>query len=538
MARKSWFVGRTLHGVKRNWFYGKTESLGSNSASLTSHALVTGVNTTDPDQEREPPPPPTPVTFPTHDERRATVWDSRRPPPTLESLFSKVSKPSDITSQHIEALNISILPACPVTDLLPLAADGGSYLPPFIEFGNPYTEEAEARMGYRRRDVDDRLAELRTKNDTAFRTINRTLPKGARVERLAHMRKFFEGLEWMSSYWDCSLDQYYDGNEHDDGGEHYAKRQRLESDSPAVMDPYTSSCMAQRTCIPAQAIKCHDGSNQMVRRHERDRKGLEHCSADNANAASSSNGQTVFDPAPIQISPTRMRYKGRRTSTGHAMPDVYRSDTARAFVEGTVWPFRTTVSPPRTVPFVQIGKLKVPVRQTAAVYRMPTDRTKGRQGWLEGPLLSLQARPETDFQGGDVQQNEAKARLDLTREIGALLQTAQERRREGRTEVRPGEGKWWTTKPRWGGGPGGEVENEIGNSDIVAVAAEILDSGKTQTGQKAVDAREGRKRKMPALLWKELKRGRSLWDPKTNYAAIGKDPNSQRDEVRIHPEST
>jgi hypothetical protein len=47
--------------------------------------------------------------------------------------------------------------------------------------------------------------------------------------------------------------------------------------------------------------------------------------------------------------------------------------------------------------------------------------------------------------------------LDLAREVGVMLLLAQERAREGKEEIKPGEGKWWTSTPRWGGGPGGSM---------------------------------------------------------------------------------
>ena len=42
-----------------------------------------------------------------------------------------------------------------------------------------------------------------------------------------------------------------------------------------------------------------------------------------------------------------MRYKGLRTASGRYMPDHFRIETVRGFVEGTVWPFQCSVHPPR-----------------------------------------------------------------------------------------------------------------------------------------------------------------------------------------------
>lgn len=130
--------------------------------------------------------------------------------------------------------------------------------------------------------------------------------------------------------------------------------------------------------------------------------------------------------------------------------------------------------------------------------------------------MGVQVRADTDFADNDGQTLEPKSRLDFMREIGGLLQLAQERRRAGRTEVKPGEGQWWTTKPRWGGGPGGEVEGEAGNADIVQMAEELLDGVKERRGK---DGGKGpRRKKTPALLWKEIRCGSGYWDPKVSMS--------------------
>ena len=154
-------------------------------------------------------------------------------------------------------------------------------------------------------------------------------------------------------------------------------------------------------------------------------------------------------------------------------------------------------------------------------------------------MLTVQVRPETDFDAPNVDQAHSamRARLDLTREIAGLLQCAQERRREGKTEVRSGEGKWWTTRPRWGGGPGGEVEVDEGNTDtlrkdVLGVAEEILGAPKAKGPGKL------RKRKTPAMLWKELKPGGKTWDSKTSYQAIGREPDSPYDQASPDAQNT
>jgi hypothetical protein len=141
---------------------------------------------------------------------------------------------------------------------------------------------------------------------------------------------------------------------------------------------------------------------------------------------------------------------------------------------------------------------------------------------MEGPLLGLQCRPDVNF--GSTGNLEAESYLDAVRELGGLLLLAQERHREGKTEQQAGLGKWWTTKERWGGGPGGEVESIENNADPEPKAQEKL-SGRNPDGSKM------RRRPTPAQVWKILKPGNPLWDPKVAYEAIGRDKSVEWDDV-------
>lgn len=290
--------------------------------------------------------------------------------------------------------------------------------------------KVEAPEAVKRKEFDERLAELRFDNDTGIRVITRTPRPGSVKPRLAYTRKFWEGVESVAQYWDTSVDDYYEapvaGKEND--GEKDAKRQRTDS-SPSVLDLQTKSSQADRT---------HDLMTQMF-----------------ANDVPN----VIVEETEASAQSTHMRYKGRRTATGSDMPDQFRADMVRGFVQSTLHPFGGQVAPPRTMPLVRINKLNVPVRQTAAVYRVPKDRQRARNGFLQGPVLSIQCRPDIDFESDsqNAKQRAAKSRLDTIRELGGLLHLAQERQRQGKTEERSGVGQWYTTVPRWGGGSGNEV---------------------------------------------------------------------------------
>ncbi|KAI6814390.1 hypothetical protein KC332_g2067 [Hortaea werneckii] len=478
----------------------------------------TGVSATDPEEERDPPLEPTPVTFPTYQSSHAADWNDSKAPPNFQTLFARILKPADVSREHQDSLNIEIQPQCTSDDLLPLASDGTSYLPSMAPQqainAASYSDatKVDAATSRKRKDFDERLAELRVDNETAYRTLTRSLRNGVKAPRLAYMRKFWEGLENMGQYWDCSKDAYSEAPPSEEDGEQSAKRQRLES----TRNGHREGPNTQNTANPDgdEAHTSEGASSETERKRNAPANAVRDLMSTSSLAESS-----------------ELRYSGWRTGTGRNMPDTFRADAVRAFVEGTVWPFQCTVSPPRQMPIVHFGKLRLPVRQTAGVYRLPKDRMKARQGCLEGPILALQVRSDTDFVDDDGCPLEGKSRLDLMRELGGMLQIAQERRREGKTEVRPGEGKWWTTVPRWGGGPGGEMEKEEGNADIVQASEDLLEGIKEARGRKKKDYSQGRVRKTPAMLWRELKCGSSTWDPKLDYTAIGKDPESPYDEV-------
>ena len=538
MTKTSWFVG----GVKKKTKKTKTSEWTANTFIFDVELMLQNAGAsfggTDPEEERDAPPEATPVTFPTFEQMEGHAWTQDDPPPEFQSLFSKIVKPSDISEQHVKALNISVLPICSVNELVPEAPDGASYQEPAIP--TPASAAAlpekpthgETETARKRRDFDEKLAELRIDNDLAFRTLSKTVATGVRPPRIAHMRKFYVGLESMSQYWDCSLDRYYDLNEADRGenGEQAVKRQRLEngfSPKGSPMELSTPTLEQSLQVMRSNAPKNGSKSTELAASEE---------------DMEPKQCQATADEVPLPASPpsvtpepqTRRRYKGRRTSTGREMPDQFRTDTVKAFVEGASWPFHANISAPRAA--LEFNKLNLPVRQAGSVYRIPNDRLKFRSGWREGPILRVQVRAETEFQDEKGEQHEHMARLDSLREIAALLQLAQERRREGGEEVKPGEGMWWTTKPRWGGGPGGEAQNEIGNTDILQMAEEVLDASRSKESKKVPGPANGRdqKRKTPAMLWRELKVGSGNWAPKIGYIAIGKDPGSEWDKVCLY----
>lgn len=76
--------------------------------------------------ERDPPAQPTPVTFPERRPLSNDAWADPASPPKLQPLYSKIVKPSDISDEHLNVLNVQISSDCAPEDLIPISPDGTS----------------------------------------------------------------------------------------------------------------------------------------------------------------------------------------------------------------------------------------------------------------------------------------------------------------------------------------------------------------------------------------------------------------------------
>lgn len=513
----------------------------------------------DTQSERPPPPKPIPVTFPS---LKPPVPSTSTPPSSwtteqgagIFAHFLTLRKPSDVTQDTLALLNVTFEPECDFETLLStLSNNAQSYLPPKSwlhspeQNSTPPTNSVPTLLSNGRRAPDQREFYMRAKelfysNNDAFSTLTRKGGSCPVPPRLAHFRKFWEGLDNMAYYWDNSLDEYISPNSEATSDDQSlsstltgTKSQRQETQEETNADgaaKTTSTLDASRKCEPRKKAKLGAMNNQMVAQSLNSRDQADALIA--AQASETTPGRVLPERiAPSNVSwPPHLEpqnapydlsngsYRGYRIGNGAEMPDQYRVDCVRSFIEPIAWAFGVTLSQHRRPPVLSLGNMRVPVRINSVVWRGPQDRAKARQGWMEGPVLGIQCRPDVNF--GSTGMLDTESILDATRELGGLLLLAQERAREGKTEKRSGEGKWWTTKQRWGGGPGGEVEGAEGASD-------------TNTDDKPVsrnrDGSRTRRRPTPLELWKVLKPGNPLWDPKTVYERVGKDSSVEWDDV-------
>ncbi|KKY14614.1 hypothetical protein UCRPC4_g06673 [Phaeomoniella chlamydospora] len=506
-------------------------------------------------KERSPPPSPVRLDFPRSVPQPQTTPLTKSSLRNLRRILLNLKSHEDVKREHLEALNVKVTTDHSFEDLIPVSTqnliprngEGPPSARPQLSNGMPCP-------GPEKYDIVER--ELRYSNDDAFRELVRLPPlPGKQRLRITQTRKFWAGLEKMSQYWDTSADQLYEGPVHPEDSVQNGNVADLEG--PA----------------DAKRIKMDDNRTPS----ESDPMNIDQKSDELSNKESSQS--------PSQDQEIRLRYKGRRIGNGRTMPEELREETVRGFVEMIAWCFGCQVTMPSMPPRLSVGTLLFPVRHTFTVTRTPRDRMQARKGFLEGPIFVIQCKNEVSFRNEDDRVGDGHAEAtDLFREVGAVLLLAQERARQNQVEILPGSGKWWTTKARWGGGPGGEMEvppegvtdeppTSVTNpaatppssenkskppplspvTEKTSVADSIVAKAERRIARASgkSSSSSGSRRLSLAERWKILKPGSSLWDKKMQYLQIGKVKGDDFDDiyllssinthisllhVRIHPE--
>lgn len=492
--------------------------------------------TSDPDKERDPPAVPTPLDFPVH--RLPDVEGPDAALRDLHSLLASIKRPQDISLDRFKPLNVHVDNDVEVNDLFPKDQAQGLPPPPWeddlaAQSTKPSGDTPRPLMSneypYPTKDRFDILkAELLLDNDDSFREVAR-LPvvQGRSRVRVTQTRKFWTAFERMSQYWDGTIDHYYD-RPPSPKPDAEASEDKMQEDNP--FDDTIQSDPAVDTAQPNS-----EGSDMDVDGPEKE------------PASNGSAGDEEPQPSTVR------RYKGRRIGTGHEMPDEMRDETIRAFVEMVAWPFGCQVTVPTLPPRLTVQNLLFPVRQSFQASRSPRDRQVARTGILEGPVLVAQCRPETSFRvHGDSPGDGIGEVCDLFREVGGMLLAAQERAREGTQEERPGEGKWWTTRARFGGAQHDDILDDLVRGTGMPLPESMLKESSKPSTLESENSRKRHKfeyhcasslarrpsamRKMSSSeKWKILQPGTSLWDKRMRYMQIGKTKESPFDDVGFYP---
>lgn len=416
-------------------------------------------------KSRQPPPPPTRLQFPRHPTDEELGLTSHTTQEIFE-LFRTIHKTGP-TLEHLQCLAVQSIKELGLDQLVPdgyLPDDSWNQDPATAGGSNvfpsplPSTVMMSNGVPVPGHETYFKSAkELLYSNEDAFGALERKAMPNQPPIRLAMFRKFWENLFQVASYWDPSLDNYEN-------------------------DP------------------------QELQQHAMDID-----SSVDTKAADHDNNQKP-----------KQTYTGRRLGTGRDMPPRFRDDTIFTFVEAVAMAFRCRVEHPRIEPKVKLQNLLIPVPQTGAVYRGPKDRDLARRGIVEGPLLGIQSSAQVVFRRPEDLEDTSQGEIaHVLKEVGLMLSIAQKRARDGQQEPDPSEGKWWATKPRWGGGSGGEIGTQE--------EKEEEDPNGSSKGRKRP------KKSSPIDNWRKLQPPPRTWDKGVLYLQVGRDKRVEHDDVFFPP---
>ncbi|TGO68609.1 hypothetical protein BOTNAR_0022g00170 [Botryotinia narcissicola] len=434
-------------------------------------------------------PPPTPLTFPSSTPQSPEHVSSDDVP--LVTFLQTIHQPTDIKLSHFERLGIHVVPNVSPQEFLP----DPSFLPPDEEWTNISEEDLEdattasknllsnGNKGPGVKAYLDRRRELSIDNTAAFRTVRR-IPQ-IKGTPAARLGNAYEFYKNLEVF-----SGYW-----------------VDTSLPKITTP------------PSDAAE---------------------------NGAENQNGVTKEGEAAIPLH----QQTHVRTGTGSQLPHEFSQGLTNSFIKLVAYDFGCNVSFPRVEPRLHIHPPKsesiFPPSQFSAmgitmIYRSPTDRNSSRAGILEGPLAALSCRSSTSF------STPLDSNLDLAREVITILLTAQQRNREGKSEKPFGEGKWWASVPRWGGGKGGPIGKEIETTSSSSSSASsssgdksIMSDIKSKIGginslpslqsitserrppqKKPRTTRQGGQSQMYEN-YRKMVPPTSTWDKKVRYMAIGK----------------
>ncbi|KAI0157080.1 hypothetical protein GGR52DRAFT_565190 [Hypoxylon sp. FL1284] len=389
-------------------------------------------------------PPPTPIRLPKCNPQLHDT-DDEKSERSLVRFLQRLHRPTELNEAHFAALGVHVHPDAPTEDVVPDPA----YLPSASGWDGLDLDEINRRDDTFRRDLSnggksprarsyvERRTELSVQNQAAFRTVRRIKPEpGEQGARLGTSYEFFKQMELMAAYWDDT--------------------------SLPPLTPEAEEPPPPLPPRPADADSSAETPGQV---------GV--ASAPESNARSEE-----ADSSTEPEKPQRVTY---RTNRGSQMPPEYRHNFITAFVKLVAYDFACNVTPPRVEPRLQLlspppstaRKSAASSSQMASYFpsgcvflsQSPTTREDGRAGLVFGPLAAVSARNTTGFGAGGA--GAVDELVDFGRELVAGLITAQHRAREGRAETRFGEGKWWATEKRWGGGEGGPIGREVDGDSVV-----------------------------------------------------------------------
>ena len=435
--------------------------------------------TQDDTKPRAPPPPASTAVFPQYSTSGPSDYAivTKLEPSQMQELFRFKRPLTEVSIQHLEALNLQLHLNTPLEELV-----SKGFLPPKEwerepnvteeEMSQPSSETLSNSMAIPSHEAFYlRNRELHYESQDVYDFLARKVTPGKESAKVTHFRKFWISLHKVGTYWDSSMDKY---------SEEATGANGVSGESSSAMDIDNKQAPSSTT----------------------------------AGATSSSNGQGAT-------------YTGRRYSTGSAMPISHRMDLICDFIDGVIWPFGGRQERSRFQTYMELGLAKVPVDWSSVIYRSPKDRIRNRAGMLEGPLFATSCRTDVGTTKGKIPEV-----LDILKEVGNVIYLAQHREREGKTEPVRGVGKWWAEKPRWGGGSGEAVGKPLEEDEKEDPAPTASSNGAPTIKRRSKEARMAQRKNMTLQGYQKPK---PTWEKKVTYSKIGKPAEDEFDTVRTIP---
>ncbi|KAH9890855.1 hypothetical protein F4778DRAFT_773095 [Xylariomycetidae sp. FL2044] len=499
-------------------------------------------------------PPPTPVVLPECSPRLPGSSDTTSGPagttshgtqPSLVRFLQTLHRPTELDDSHFAALGVHVHPDTPAEGIVP----DSRYLPSASDWNDVVNlDQARSKDSTFRHPLSngqlspearvylERRNELSVQNQAAFRTVRRIQPEpGKQAPRLGNCYEFFKQMELVAAYWD---------------------------DTSLPPLPEDEDSDTEEEAAPTLPPRSHPHPHPID-------ASLEQAGHSIIAAASESNARSE----KLTKKPKDHERVTYRTSPGTLMPPEHRHNMVAAFIKLVAYDFGCNVVPPRVEPRLhlvepplpkEIQKSKQQAYTPRASYissgcvfvcRAPRTREAARSGIVEGPVAAVSARNTTNF------STPIDSKVDFGREIVAALLTAQLRARQGKAEKRFGEGKWWATAKRWGGGEGGPIGREVEGDTSVGDA----DAPSPSTSPATAEARptpdeDSKVPRLPAAQkpglgslpvrgqplakrprktmsvydnYRMIRLPSSNWDKKMRYEAIGRVKGQDYDDVFV-----
>ena len=428
---------------------------------------------------RRSPPPPTPLTFPCYEPKALSSYESK-PKVDLQKLLQPLRTVEDLTPLHASSLRLRIDRDVPFENLCP-----AGYVPP---------------------------AEWETEPAHDIGNDHGSIPSLIKPETTAPL---------MSN-----------GNPLPSHEVYHARLKELLFENEEVYLAFDSHIpdFKRHSVRAAHFRKFYQELRQLGEYWD---TSMDEPNSNNANTTTLSSDPNKSSSSDSTESPdSHQAYTGRRISTGSKMPYQHRIAVLREFVEPILWAFGCRYDTPRSQPVLNVQNLRIPIQHAGLVYRTPVERPRSSIGTLEGPLMGMQARHETDFSAGNGNADV----VDLLKEVGAMLLIAQMREHEGTKEVSANADKWFVTKPRWGGGTGEAIGQALGSADVeesLDIEAEKSGGGEEPPAKKRGHERNtmAKEKRRREEIKKSTLAPTSKWDKRVKYMHIGKRQDQEVDDV-------